>query len=93
MSDVVARKNEKMIRVTLRLRTNGIAKKKGKIRQKHAWGEGWLDLGANNSHGIDAGAKASFNSLGELTASLEKLLIKGQIKLHLNRRAAQIFVK
>jgi hypothetical protein len=76
----------------MRLRTNGIAKK-GKIRQKHACGEGWLNLEANQSHGINAGSKEAFNSLMKLPIRLEKPLIKGGVKIHLSRNAAKYFLK
>jgi len=55
--------------------TRGIATKKGMIRPKHAWGVGWIALEANKSHGI-ASAVASFNSLAEIPATLEKLFHK-----------------
>jgi hypothetical protein len=91
MQQVKPRAKEKTIKMTLGFLTRGIAPKKGMIRPKHAWGVGWIALEANGSHGI-ASAVASFNSLAEIPAALEKLLIKGGIKIHLVRRQAKLFV-
>lgn len=83
MEEVKAGKNEKMITVNIKFFTNEIAEQPGRIKPKHAWTKGMLQLQANASHGIKASKDIPFNSLMELTHALERMLIREGITLHI----------
>ncbi len=82
--DVSTRKapwGERTIKMTVRFWTDDIASGSGRIRPKHAWTSGDVALAANDAHGITR-RRRKFNSLGELAAVIERLLIEGDVKLH-----------
>ena len=83
---VVPDKNERMIRLTIRLWTNNLTRRKGHIRPKHAWSSGVVKLEPNTSHGIKGGRPHVFRSLPELGSALEKSLIAGGIRLHASKK-------
>ena len=85
MEEVKAGKNEKMITVNIKFFTNEIAEQPGHIKPKHAWTKGMLKLQANASHGIKSSEDIPFNSLMELTRTLERMLIREGITLHICR--------
>jgi hypothetical protein len=73
---------EKMIELRIRFWTNGIAEEKGKIIPKHAWSGGMVRMEPNKAHGITSGEPVPFNSLMELTAVIEDVVIKNGIVLY-----------
>lgn len=77
---------EKMIEVKLRFWTDDIAGTEGNIVPKHAWTSGVVRIERNDSHGIIPGDPRPFNSLMEIPAVIEKVLVQHGIKLHCNRR-------
>jgi hypothetical protein len=80
---------EKMIEVKIRFWTNSIAPEKGKVLRKHAWGGGIVRMEPNRAHDIPTGDPMPFNSLMELTAVIEKVLIENGITVHLSDRMAR----
>lgn len=81
--DREARHGEKMIELKVRFWTDEIAEGKGRIRPKHAWTRGIITIERNDPHGIVPKRGCPFNSLMELPATVEKVLIDHGIKLHL----------
>ena len=81
-----AKHGEKMISLDVRFWTDGITEDKDKILPKNAWVHGTVRLNKNDSHGIQSGRTIPFNSLLELPAKIEDLLIEEGITLHLNRK-------
>ena len=81
-----AKHGEKMIEVRLRFWTNDISPEPGKIVPKHAWTGGVVTVEPNSPHGIVPGKSRPFNTLLEVGAVVEKVLIDHGIVLHLNRK-------
>jgi hypothetical protein len=81
-----AENGQKMIEVRVRCWTDDIAPEKGKIVPKHAWGGGVVRMAPNKAHGIRSDDPVPFNSLMELCAVIEKVLIRNGITLHLSDR-------
>jgi len=79
---------EKMIQLEIRLFTDEIASD-GKVIPKHAWDTGMVTVQTNRSHGLRKGDPVPLNSLLELPASIEKLLLKQGIILHSGSRSAK----
>jgi len=79
-----AKSGERMIEVKVRFWTNGIAEGKGWIKPKHAWTRGVVLMKRNQSHGIIPEYPHPFNSLMELLAVIEKVLIQHGVILHLD---------
>jgi hypothetical protein len=77
---------KKMIEVKVRFWTNDLADGKGKILPKHAWGAGLVRIKGNDAHGIVPGEPVLFNSLAEIPAKIEKLLIDQDITIHKSNR-------
>ncbi|HEY3812785.1 MAG TPA: hypothetical protein VGL66_06130 [Caulobacteraceae bacterium] len=77
---------QKMIELKVRFWTNDIAGEAGKIVPKHAWAAGIVRIESNEAHGIKARDPAPFNSLPELAAVVERVLIDHGIKLHPSTR-------
>lgn len=84
LSAADAAHGERMIEVRVRFWTNNIAPEKGKVLRKHAWGGGMVRLEGNKTHGIASDDPIPFNSLMELTAVIEKVLIKKGVTIHLS---------
>jgi hypothetical protein len=72
-----------MIEIKVRFWTNEIAEAPGRVVPKHGWTRGVVRMTPNKSHGIDPGPPVPFNSLMELPAKIEKVLIDNGITLHL----------
>ena len=83
---VRAARNQKTIEVTLRFWTNNLARKKGYVLPKHAWPSGVAFVQKNDTHGIKSANPRPFNSLLDVGAVIESLLVEHQIRLHANRR-------
>jgi len=81
-----AKHGQKMIEVKLRFWTDDIAKEHGKIIPKHSWSSGVVRIERNKAHGIVPGNPKPFNSLLDVGAMIEKVLIEHGVKLHLSRR-------
>jgi hypothetical protein len=82
-----------MIVLEVRFFTNNIAKGKGNIAKKHCWTNGMVRLHANNLHGIKPVPTSPFGSLMELNNTIERVLIKNQIKLHPSNKTRKYIVK
>ena len=82
LSVVDAAHGQRMIEVRVRFWTDDIAPQKGKVVPKHAWGAGVVRMEPNKVHGIASGEPIPFNSLMELTAVVEKILIKNAVVVH-----------
>ena len=77
-----ARFGEKMIEIRVRFWTNQLADGEDKILPKHAWASGVVRMQPNKSHGIAADNPKPFDTLMELPAIIEQVLIENGIKLH-----------
>ena len=71
-----------MIEVKIRFWTDEIASERGKIRPKHAWASGVVRMESNRSHDISPKDPIPFNSLLELGAKIEQVLLDHGIVLH-----------
>jgi hypothetical protein len=83
---VKAATNERMIEVKLRFWTNNLAKGKGYVFPKWAWSKGVVRVERNNTHGIKPGKPIPFNSLLDVGAAIEKVLIAQGIVLRPGKR-------
>lgn len=81
-SRVKAAHGERMIEVKVRFWTNGLVEGKGYVLPKHAWASGAVRMERNESHGIIPKKPIIFNSLMEIPAKIEKVLIDHGIVLH-----------
>ena|SRR5256885_502255 len=87
--DVLAQEagqGERMIEVKVRFWTNDIAAEPGKIQPKHAWSSGVVRIKRNKSHDIMPGHPKPFQSLLDIGAVIEKVLIEHDIVLHTSSR-------
>ncbi|MBI2155173.1 MAG: hypothetical protein HYU24_15945 [Candidatus Rokubacteria bacterium] len=80
-----AKHGEKMIEVKVRFWTDSLASDAGKVIPKHAWTSGVVRIEANRSHGITPKNPRPFNSLLDVGAVIEKVLIEHGIVLHPSR--------
>lgn len=92
-SEVEAKHGEKMVEVKLRFWTDGIAQESGKVIPKHAWASGVVRIERNEAHGIIPGTPKPFNSLLDIGAVVEELLIEQGIVLHPSRKMTRYFEK
>ena len=76
-----AKHGQKMIEVKVRFWTDNLAPT-GQIIPKHAWTGGVVRMESNPSHGITPKNPKPFNSLLDLGAIIEKVLIEHGITLH-----------
>jgi hypothetical protein len=81
-----AKHGQKMIEVKVRFWTNDIAEGDGNIIPKEAWTSGVVRVTPNPSHGIKAGRPMPFDSLMQLPATIEKMLVRENITLHPSKR-------
>src|SRR3990167_311694 len=77
-----AKHGERMVELRVRFWTDGIAEGDGQVSPKHAWGGGMVRMKPNKSHGISSARPVPFNSLMELPAAIEKVLIQHGIRIH-----------
>ena len=77
---------QKMIELKIRLWTDDIAPKSADILPKHAWTAGVVGIERNTAHGITPKHPRAFNSLLEVGAAIERVLIDNGIELHLSRK-------
>ena len=76
-----ARWGERMVELKIRFWTDGLADGRGRILPKHAWTSGIVRTTPKKAHDITE-VKRPFNSLGELGAVVERVLIEAGVKLH-----------
>ncbi|MBI3786901.1 MAG: hypothetical protein HY276_01480 [Ignavibacteriales bacterium] len=88
----IAKHGEKMIQINVCLWTDNISSKKGEIIEKYARASGVVRLQANKAHKIRPKSPTPFNSLLELTAAIEKVLIQHDIKLYTSGKAQKYIV-
>jgi hypothetical protein len=88
-----ARHGEKMIEIKVRFWTDSIAPEPGQIIPKHALTAGVIRFERNRAHGISSGNPKPFNSLLELGAVMEKLLIENGVTLHPSRKMKRYFAR
>jgi hypothetical protein len=67
----------------------GLADGKGKIRPKQAWKGGVVRIERNDSHGIVPLSPLPFNSLMDLSAKIEKVILDHGITLHASQRMSR----
>src|SRR5262245_39868053 len=85
-----AEHGEKTIELSVRFWTNDIADQEGKILPNQCRSSGALKLAPNDAHGIAKNQRwVPFNSLPDLLAKLETLLIKQGVTMHLSRKELQ----
>lgn len=80
--EIKAPHGEKMIEIQVRFWTDGVSRKKGYVVPKNCLAMGVVKLQTNESHGIRQKNPVPFNSLLDLTATIEKVLIQNEIILH-----------
>lgn len=90
-NEVTATHGEKTIEIRLRFLADGIAEEKGKNVPKHGWTMGVLYLTENKSQGIKP-RQAHFDSLMEIPAKIEELIIEEGIVLHTCRKMKKYVV-
>ena len=81
-----ARHGEKMIEVKIRFWTDNISSEPGKIVQKHAWAGGVVRIAPNRSHGIVPKNPIPFNSLLDVGAKIEQVLLDHGVILRRSSR-------
>ena len=76
-----------MIEIKVRFWTNRIANRPGHIVPRHARSSGVVKIARNEAHGITPKKQrpVPFNSLLDLGAAIEQVLIKNRITLHASR--------
>jgi hypothetical protein len=77
---------KKMIEVKIRFWTNDLSGEKGKIRPKHAWGSGVVRIEGNDAHGITPTTPVPFNSMADIPAKIEAVLIDHGVTIHPSSR-------
>ena len=75
-----------MIEVKVRFWTNDLTDLKGRVRPKHAWGSGVVRIAQNETHDIEPLPPIMFNSLAEIPAKIEKVLIDHGVTIHKSHR-------
>lgn len=86
LASIEAKHGKKMIEISLRFWTNGIARSKGEIMPRHAWSAGVVRVQGNESHGIVSRNPRPFHSLLDIGAVVESVLVSHGITLHCSRR-------
>ena len=88
-----AKQGEKMIEVQLRFWTDELSPDQGQVVAKHAWTSGVVKIERNESHGIVPGNPRPFNSLLDVGAVIERVLIDHGIVLHHSRKMKKYLVE
>ena len=86
-----AKHGQKMVEVKVRFWTDDMTAEKGKVVPKHAWAAGVVRIERNEAHGITPTQPVPFNSLLDLGAAIEKVLIEHGVVLHSSRRMKKYF--
>ena len=82
---------QRMIVVKVCFWTDQIVEGRGKIASKECWDSGVVRLDSNRAHDISTQNPVPFNSLMDLTAKVEKVLISHGIKLHHGNRSYKLY--
>jgi hypothetical protein len=77
-----ARHGEKMLEVKVRFFTNAISGKPGTVIPAHGMTKGFVRMDHNEAHGIRGGRPRPFNSLMEIPAAIEQVLIDNRVQLY-----------
>jgi hypothetical protein len=77
-----AKYGKRMIEVKVRFWTNDLADGTGRVTPGHAWGAGLVRIAPNEPHGIKRGKALMFNSLAEIPAKIEQVLIAHEVTIH-----------
>ena len=80
-----AKHGERMIEVKIRFWTDTLAPR-GKVIPKNAWTSGVVRIESNKTHGIKPLPPVPFNSLLDVGAAIEKVLMAHGITLHPSRK-------
>ena len=86
VADREAQHGERMIEVKIRFWTDDLASEPGKILPKHAWAAGVVRMDSNRSHGISPRNPVPFNSLLDVGAKIEQVLLDHGVVLHRTTR-------
>lgn len=78
---------QKTIELRVRFWTDNLAAGRNMVLPRQGWDSGVVHTVANEAHGIEGGNPVTFNSLAELPAAIERLLIKRGIQLHRNQKS------
>jgi hypothetical protein len=81
-----AKWGERMIEVKIRFWTDALADKEGSVRPRHAWTSGVVRVTSNSVHGIKSKKAYPFNSLLDVPATVERVLLDHGVKLHASSR-------
>ncbi len=81
-----AKHGEKMIEIKVRFWTDGIAESAGSVIPKNAWTSGVVRIESNKTHSIRPQSPVPFNSLLDVGAAIEQVLVAHGITLHPSRR-------
>lgn len=79
-----------MIEIRVRFWTNGIAERKGYVLPRHCRAAGTVHVTTNETHGLKDEHNLKFNSMAELPAAIEKLMIGAGIKMRRSRREKKL---
>lgn len=93
-SDVAAKDakhGQKMIEVKVRFWTDDMATEERRIIPKHAWTAGVVRIERNEAHGTTPAPPVPFNSLLDLGAAIEKVLVEHGVVLHTSRKMRKYF--
>jgi len=82
INEVEAPHGTKMVEITIKFWTDGLAETEDKVLPKHMHNSGNIRLAANKTHGIAAEKPTVFNSITELPAKIEELLAHHKIVVH-----------
>ena len=85
----VAAQGERLIEVRIRFHTAQLAGQEGSVIPKHAWDSGFVLMASNKTHGVVPENPIPFNSIMQMTAIIEKVLIQHGIVLHPNNRSSK----
>jgi hypothetical protein len=81
-----AKHGQRMLEVRVRFWTDDIAKKKGDVIPKHAWGSGMINIDRNEAHGLIPEKWLAFNSMAEIASVIEKCLLENDVKIISSRK-------
>jgi hypothetical protein len=81
-----AKHGQKMLEVRVRFWTDDIAKKKGEVIPKHAWGSGMINIDRNEAHGLTPERWLAFNSMAEIASVIEKCILENGVKIISSRK-------
>ncbi len=90
---VEAAHGSRMLEIKVRFFTNELAPEAGRVLPKEGWTRGVVRMTPNDAHGIESGRAIHFNSLMELPAKIEQLLIDHGVVLHAVGKTSKYLVE